>query len=107
MHGIASVGETMLSRELCLLGELSLGLGGVHSVAGDRGQLLTAIILVVDVVGHIFQVLHVGPMEAGDTDQKESEGDSMNEPMWPFKEVCQPLVVKQTLCRISPDQHVA
>lgn len=36
------------------LGELSLSLGGVHAVTGDGSKLLTAIILVVDVVGDVF-----------------------------------------------------
>lgn len=42
------------------LGELSFSLGGVDSVAGDGRQLLTAVILIVDVVGDVLQILHVG-----------------------------------------------
>ena len=49
--------------ELCdqdLLGELALVLVVVHAVVGDGRQLAAAVVLVVDVVGHVLQVLHVG-----------------------------------------------
>lgn len=44
-----------------VLGELSFGLVVVHAVAGDGGQLPAPVVLVVDVVGDVLQVLHVGP----------------------------------------------
>ena len=37
-----------------VLSELSLGLGGVHSITGDSSKFLTAVILVVDIVGDIL-----------------------------------------------------
>lgn len=44
-----------------VLCELAFGLGRVHAVAGDCSELLAAVILIVNVVGDIFEVLHVGP----------------------------------------------
>lgn len=44
-----------------VLGELAFGLGRVHAVAGDGSKLLAAVVLIVNVVGDVFQVLHVGP----------------------------------------------
>lgn len=46
------------AKVLC---ELAFGLGGVHAVAGDGCQLLAAVVLIVDVVGDVFEILHVGP----------------------------------------------
>lgn len=44
----------------CLLGgQLSFSLVVVHSVVGDSGQLPAAVVLIVDVVCHVLQVLHV------------------------------------------------
>lgn len=37
-----------------LLSELSLGLGSVHSVTGDGRKFLTAVVLVVDIIGDIL-----------------------------------------------------
>lgn len=37
-----------------LLGELSLGLGCVHSITRDGRQFLAAVILIVDVVGDVL-----------------------------------------------------
>lgn len=44
-----------------VLCELAFGLGGVHAVAGDGGELLAAVVLIVNVVGDVFEILHVGP----------------------------------------------
>lgn len=57
-------GPSASSQQL-LLGELSLGLRGVHAVTGDSSEFLTAVVLVVDVVGDVLQILHVGPEKRG------------------------------------------
>lgn len=44
-----------------VLGELSLGLGSVHSVAGHGSELLAPVILIMDIVGDILEILHMGP----------------------------------------------
>lgn len=44
-----------------VLCELAFGLGGVHAVAGDGSELLAAVVLIVDVVGDVFEILHVRP----------------------------------------------
>jgi hypothetical protein len=45
-----------------LPGHLVLGLAGVHSsIAGYGSKLPAAVVLIVDVVGHILQILHMGP----------------------------------------------
>lgn len=44
-----------------VLCELAFGLGGVHAVTGDGSELLAAVVLIVNVVGDVFQILHVGP----------------------------------------------
>lgn len=43
------------------LGQLTPALVVVHAVVGDGRQLAAPVVLVVDVVGHVLQVLHVGP----------------------------------------------
>lgn len=40
-------------------GQLSFSLVVVHSIVGDSGQLPAAIVFVMDIVCHVFQVLHV------------------------------------------------
>ena len=45
------------------LGQLTLALVVVDSVAGHRRELPAAVVLVVEVVGHVLQILHVGPAE--------------------------------------------
>lgn len=44
-----------------LLGELSLVLVVVHAVVGHCSQFPATVVFVVNVVGHVLQVLHVGP----------------------------------------------
>lgn len=46
-------------------GQLSFGFVVVHSVVGDGGQLPAPVVLVVDVVRHVLQVLHVSSEEGG------------------------------------------
>lgn len=46
-----------------LLCQLPLGLGSIHSIAGDGCQLLTAVVFIVDIVGDVLQILHMGPVE--------------------------------------------
>lgn len=53
-----------------ILGELPLGLAGVHSITGDSSQLFAAVILIVNVVGDIFEILHVGPWREGEKERK-------------------------------------
>lgn len=53
------------SCQWTVLCELAFGLGGVHAVAGDGGELLAAVVLVVNVVGDVFEILHVGPANVG------------------------------------------
>lgn len=48
-------------RKRGVLGELPFGLGSIYSVTGDSSQFLAAVILVVNIVGDVFQILHVGP----------------------------------------------
>lgn len=56
------------------LGELAFALVVVGSVVGDRGELSAAVVLVVDVVSHILQVLHVGSVR-GDEDERTTGDD--------------------------------
>lgn len=44
-------------------GQLALGPVVVHAIVGDGGELPAAVVLVVDVVCHVLQVLHVSPVE--------------------------------------------
>lgn len=62
----------LFSGQEVLLCELALGLGCVNSVTRECGQLLAAVVLIVDVVGHIFEVLHVSPAERKSHDTRPS-----------------------------------
>lgn len=58
-----------------LLCQLALGLARVDPVTRESGQLLAAVVLVVDVVGHIFKVLHVSPEETNSQEPQKSPQD--------------------------------
>ena len=46
-----------------LCGQLTFSPVVVHAVVGDGRQLPAAVVLIVDVVCHVLQVLHVSPEE--------------------------------------------
>lgn len=50
-------------RAVYSLGQVTSALAEVSVVAGDSGQFSAAVVLVMDVVGDVFQVLHVSPGE--------------------------------------------
>jgi len=49
----------MLSVQDLLGGQLSFSLVVVHAIVGDSSQLPAAVVLIMDVVCHVFQVLHM------------------------------------------------
>lgn len=54
-------------------GQLALGPVVVHAIVGDSSELPAAVVLVVDVVRHVLQVLHVSPRGEEGEEEELSE----------------------------------